>query len=270
MPSRKIIKGKKIRNQVFYNMVFLIGAVIVVVVLCTVLQLPPDYILAVEICAPMALILLLGILFSFRKVLCILSDDRLYYFLPKDYGMEFTAVSGNKRKVLSQDGWILYSDIQRYAYLPRTRHLPTRVILYGSDFELKISGVGRRFIHDLEKLQNGCSFSCNEKTKSADAPSTQTVRSGLWKEIWEYCENGTLENMLQCDAVIRLESNENLDAIDILVNRAGHEIEFNIDDCSMYMYARDNGTNQTIYYEYIADAEDLFSHMRDFINGNSQ
>ena len=280
----KLPKGKKIRARAFYFTLFLICAVIFLSFLFAFLWPPvwsPDYLIAILGMAPILLIWFFALLMSFRKVLCILSDDRLYYLMPKNYGMEFAVLSGNKRTVSAKAGAIRYSDIQTCEYIPRDFNLILQphggpapcVVLHGEGFALTIVGVGKRFIKQVETAQRSVSGSDsaeNNAAAPADTEITQQVRCGLWKEIWQCFESGALEDAFDTCKIIRMEGDEDLDTIDIWVERNGHEIDFNMDSCSIYMSSPDNDTEQTISYAHAAGLETLFSAIREFIASNSE
>lgn len=263
--SKVRVKGKKIRGQDFYNILHVLAAAGVCFLLLA-FVLPPKYMPAVLICAAeVPLFSSIWLLIS-KKVLCVFTEDRLYY-----YGMEFAEVSGKKRKVLSDVGSVLFSDITDYEYLPGTRHLhvPSRVILYGVNFELTISGAGRHFIRQLEKAQMACIGRASAEPFSPDAPAAPRVRHGIWKEIWNSFESGELENALSEYTIRLMEGNESLDMIDITVEHNGHEIAFNMDETSIYLYAVDVQKTQTVTFDQLSDIEAFFSAIREFIALNT-
>lgn len=265
--SKVRVKGKKIRGQDFYNSLYVFTAAGVCGLLAFIL--PPKYMTFVLIFAAELLLFSSIYLLIFKKVLCVFTEDRLYY-----YGMEFAEVSGKKRKVLSDVGSVLFTEITDYEYLPGTRsfRVPSRVVLYGTNFELTISGAGRHFIRQLEKAQMANIGREPVETGVSDAPDTQTVqhdRHGLWKEIWQSFETGALEDMLGAYTIRLMEGNESLDVIDIAVERNGQEIAFNIDESSIYLYAVDTEKDQTIPYEQLSGLDALFSAMREFIESNT-
>lgn len=94
--SKKNIKGKRIRSQVFYNTFAIIVTVLVFFVFCVAIQVPSDFMLLLQIITPMALMILFAVLFSFKTVLCILDVDKLYFFNEK--GIEFITVSSHRKK----------------------------------------------------------------------------------------------------------------------------------------------------------------------------
>lgn len=265
--SKVRVKGKKIRGQDFYNSLYVFAAAGVCFLLAFIL--PPKYMPYVLIYAGGFLLYSSIWLLIFKKVLCVFTEDRLHY-----YGLEFAEVSGKERKVLSDIGSVLFSDITDYEYLPGTRflHVPSRVILYGANFELTISGAGRHFIRQLEKAQMACIGHEPVETGVSDAPVTQTiqhVRHGLWKEIWHSFETGALEDVLGEYTILLMEGNESLDVIDITVKHNGQEIAFNLDESSIYLYAVNTQKTQTITFDQLPDLETFFSAMREFIELNS-
>lgn len=266
--SKVRVKGKKIRGQDFYNTLYVLAAVAGTSFLLASI-LPPRYMPGILAFAISFLIYSPIWLLISKKVLCVFTEDRLYY-----YGMEFAVVSGKKRKVLSDVGSVLFTEITDYEYLPGTRsfRVPPRVVLYGANFELTISGAGRHLIRQLEKAQMACIGRKPVETSVLDAPDTQTVqhdRHGLWKEIWKSFETGALENMLGAYTIRLMEGNESLDVIDIAVEHNGQEIAFNMDESSIYLYAVNTEKTQTITYEQLSGLEALFSAMREFIESNS-
>lgn len=144
------------------------------------------------------------------------------------------------------------------------------MIVYGAEFQLTIGGVNNRFIKEVKERQMLLPRSSESETKPSDFSNIQTDRSGLWKDVWESCETGVLKNIFDKDTVVvHLESNENLATIDISVAKNEHEIDFNIDSSSIYMYSSDNDIDKTIYLESVSDTETLFCLMRDFVVQNS-
>ncbi len=269
MQTEKTIQGKKVRPQMFDNAIIIAILLICNAVVCAFFP-TSDYAIVSLIMTPMILILVLATIISSRYVICVLCEDRLYYYISRAHWMEFVVVSGSRRKVVSNDGWIMYYDIQKCEYLPATRRLPSRVVLYGADFELTIPGVGRRFIKQIEERQEsyGINFTGVSSTTVSQLQTERVKRDGLWKDIWESFENGTLENVISDYEIVRIEANEDIDVIDICINAGGQEIDFNIDDSSIFMLAPEIDVDKTIYHENIADLDTLFSAMREFISCN--
>lgn len=261
------VKGKNIRGQGFYNSLYAVAAAGIAFLLT--FLLPTKYrLIGVSVAGGLLLYFSLRLLL-FKKVLCVFTEDRLYY-----YGMEFAVISGKKRKVLSDVGSVLFADIKDYKYLPGTWFsksfaVPCRVILYGADFELTVTGGGKHLIRQLENAQMSCIGRDPAETGTPDAGTAQQVRHGLWKEIWNSFESGELENVLGEYTILLLEGNESLDVIDIAVEHNGHEIAFNLDESSVYLYAVDTQKTQTVTYEHLSDLEAFFLTIRNFIASNS-
>lgn len=268
--SKVQVKGKKIRGQDFYNSLYVFVTAGISFLLAFVL--PPKYRIYVLVIATGVLLFSPIWLLLSKKVLCVFTEDRLYY-----YGMEFAVVSGKKRTVLSDTGFVSLTDITDYEYLPGTRwsksfSVPSRVILYGADFELTISGGGKHLIRQLEKAQMACIGKDPAEagvSPATDAKTAQNARHGLWKEIWHSFESGELEDVLSGYTIRLMEGDERLDVIDIAVEHNGHEIAFNIDETSLYLYAVDTQKTQTVTYDRLPDLEAFFSAIREFIALNA-
>lgn len=269
--NKRNIKGKRIRPQDFNRSITLLVVMIIFTLICDALILPLDFMLAL-LCIDLVIILItIAAIFSLRKPLCILSKDRLYFFKQGE-AVVYASVSNNRQKVLNCDGWILYSDIQKleYNFYGIFSKVECCVVIYGADFKLTIDNVGKSFIRQVEEMRELSSLNREFEAVPRFTADTKTERSGLWKEIWEAFESGILEGAFDSDTnVTRLESNETVDTIDITLYRNHHEICFNIDNSSIYMYSPDNDESLTIYLNNILDIDNLFILMKDFINKNS-
>lgn len=271
MKKQSYIEGKKIRGSAFYESIYIFSAILLFFVLSVVFSDLTPYTLVVQIMAPLLLIPILPVLFYSRKVLFILSKDRLYYFMTS--GMEYTVLDGYKRKVKSANGYILYSDIKRYEYTPYTYNryqhtLSKYVILYGEKFEFKIVGVGKSFIKQLESkmlTSQNSDYAIDNPKPISDSYIPQNAREGLWKEIWDSFQREQLGEIFGDCKIMHIEMNEVDDVIDVFIKRNDQQIDFNLDATSIFMSTPCGDTDEMIDYERIRDVNTLFNLMRDFI-----
>ncbi len=274
MSNYKKIKGQKILNVEFTNSVIVVTISVALICLCIILgiliNMPPLY--TFIICAPIGTIgfAFLIALLSVKKTLGILADDRIYYFGATGLSSPcFIQIADKKEQYLHQDGWILYSAISKYEFHPRVRPISSCAILYGNDFELMINNVSKHFIEKLEQAKKACPPTYLEEVYGVITPDTQAARSGLWKEIWDYCESNSLEKVFRCDTIARIDFDASSNTIDIELNNRGQNIFINMDSDSMYISTDDNDTDQTIGYKDLKSLEDLFAIIRNFIDRNS-
>lgn len=273
METVKKIKGKRIRKQLFYTLIHVIIVAVAIAAVCTVLfalvDLPSELqIFIYGFCGAVCFFSCLALPIE-KGVLCILSDDRLYYFGASESlsAVCFSRVSDNKRTSFSQDGWILYSAIQKHEYQTYLSFFDSWLSLYGTDFVLTISGVGKKFISQLEKAKAKSPVTYSEEAYGTITPPALTSREGFWQEIWEYCENNSLAGVLRCDEIHRVYFETDIDSIDIELNNRGRDIFITMDNQSVHMTNDD--VEQTIEYKDLAGIEDLFAGICNFIDNNS-
>lgn len=144
----KEIEGKKIREQYFDGIV--IGALIGIFIATTSLFI--DLNNFVTICILIIVFspfMLLAVLnrFLFGKILCVFTEDKLYYFDAE--------ISKNSRHNKT-NGYVEYNEIKKVEYIPSPffggRDRPARrLIISGEKFEITIYYANRSLVKEINK-----------------------------------------------------------------------------------------------------------------------
>lgn len=271
----KKIKGKKIRLREFYMSLIYPMILLYFPISGVIMQLSWDTmrILLIMLFCFLPVTLLLPLLL-WKKVLCILADDRLYFF--KAEVIELYSNSIRKKRTYC-DGSVCYSEIRNFEYIAPVRSSifskptqPSQVVFYGAEFQLTIQRASKGLIKKV-KAKQGRALELRE---IQDALITinhiKPTRSGLWNEIWCSYENSAFEELFDSETdIFTLENDDVHDSIKMTVSRNGHDISFHIDEETLFMYSYDNDIDKTVSLGDIADLESFFALMQNFVFQNS-
>ncbi len=148
--TAKDIDGKKIREQYFDG---LLMGMFIVVVCCTIWSLFDivnfidtfENTVIIIICfSPFILLAILN-RFVFGKILCVLSEDKLYYF---------NAETRMNSQYERTNGYVEYSKIEEVKYIPSTVGVmgrTSKVIILGEDFEISVFNANRSLVKEINK-----------------------------------------------------------------------------------------------------------------------
>ena len=144
----KDIEGKKIREQYFDG--FLIGIIIALLISClfdikSFLNNLSLFGIIIICFSPFILFAILN-KFAFGKILCVLTEDKLYYF-----GAE-TRINSRHNKT---NGYLEYNEIENVKYISKPlfggRFSHRRVIISGENFEITIWYANRSLVKEINK-----------------------------------------------------------------------------------------------------------------------
>ncbi len=149
--SLKDIVGKKIREQYFDGIVI---GILIVVIFFTIYYLfdienfakniVNIFILLVA-CIPFIILSILNRV-CIGKVVCVLSEDKLYYF------NAFTRIKSKNEKT---NGFVKYSEIKNIEYVsssPGIMAKTSQVIISGDDFKITICNANRSLVKRINKI----------------------------------------------------------------------------------------------------------------------
>ena len=149
--SLKDIVGKKIREQYFDGIVI---GILIVVIFFTIYYLfdienfakniVNIFILLVA-CIPFIILSILNRV-CIGKVVCVLSEDKLYYF------NAFTRIKSKNEKT---NGFVKYSEIKNIEYVsssPGIMAKTSQVIISGDDFNITICNANRSLVKRINKI----------------------------------------------------------------------------------------------------------------------
>ena len=146
----KNIDGKKIREQYFDGL--LIGVSIFAICYTifsffNIENFKSNFINIVIVVACFCPFILLAIFnrFVFGKILCILTDNKLYYFNAE------TKINSRYNKT---NGYMQYNEINNVEYIPSSAGITGRtsqVVISGENFEIKIFNANRSLVKEIKK-----------------------------------------------------------------------------------------------------------------------
>ena len=147
----KDIDGKKIREQYFDGII--IGVLIFAVcytIWCflDIKNFQNNFINIIIVVTCFSPFILLAILnkFVFGKILCVLSEDKLYYFSAE------TRINSRHNKT---NGYIEYDEINNIEYIPPRLGVGakrfSRVIISGENFEITVWNANRSLVREINK-----------------------------------------------------------------------------------------------------------------------
>ena len=146
----KDIDGKKIREQYFDGL--LIGLCIFAICytifcLSDIENFKNNFLIIVIVVACFSPFILLAILnrFAFGKILCVLAENKLYYFNAE--------IRKNSRHNKT-NGYIEYVEIKNVEYIPSSAGITgstSQVVISGENFEIKIFNANRSLVKEINK-----------------------------------------------------------------------------------------------------------------------
>ena len=266
----KSVKGQKIRAAFFYVWLPCPPAVLLFFVLGNIATAWQEVTLWLFLTLPLLLLLLIPLL-CFKAVLCVLTDTKLFF--TKADLTQSTPNTYCKKQHSACSGSIALSDIQEMKYFPAVRgSAPSHVMLMGTEFQLIIYEVGRGMMKRIKRKQALLPTTPHASAGIVTLPSAPAhVRQWIWQAIFEVCESGKLESHLADIAEItRLVLNEELDTVDITIQRNTRELALHIDAESLFLYAYDSGDiSQSLSLSGIANLEDFFTVVETFVIKNT-
>ncbi len=148
--AAKDIDGKKIREQYFDGLilgVFIFAICYTIWCLFDIKNLQNNFInivISVICFSPFVLLAVLN-RFLFGKILCVLAEDKLYYFTAE------TRINSRHNKT---NGHIEYDEIKNVEYIPSSAGITGRtsqVVILGENFEIKIFNANRSLVKEINK-----------------------------------------------------------------------------------------------------------------------
>ena len=267
--DHKPIKGKKIRSRSFYPLfaLLVIDLVILLGNTAIALTLRVDLFNTIFITQVYMLIPLGSFALASKKVCCILTQDRVYFFAAY---AEIGRANSRCRKVsLCCNGSMLYADILDMHQKIEGRR--SAVAFFGENFTVEVSDSGRWLMWRVKAMRNRTLiFPGSEASPSPEPERAVWVRKGIWGDIWNACESGAFERQFEdMGELVQLNMCDETDTIDIGFNIDGNEIFYNMEDIGVYMYAVKNDASQTLALSQISDADSLWLRMREFAMKNT-
>lgn len=263
--THKDVQGKKIREQHFIHILLAVYLAIVIYFIYS-LKDPEalgDTLMACliffVISSPLIVLSILN-QFCIGRVLCVLMEDRLAFF------NAYTIV--DKRHSYST-GYLLYSAIQEIQYLRRDLKNSSCMVISGKDFQIIIRGAGRRLARELEKVRYTLAKSSAEDSLFLCVDENEGVRTGLFKEIWEAYDNGSLLKIFDEKTEIDHADSDGKE-ISMIMERNGNIIDFTIDEKSIYLISDNNDRDETRSFQPDTTLQDVCDWMTQFLIENTE
>lgn len=267
--NKKEILGKRIRMQ-YFDWMALLFAIPPIYYFFQGFEKPVYFELALILALIASPLYLLAILnkFCIGEIICILAEDRLYYF---------DALVENREKKERTNGYIYYSNIKNIELAPGELKLLffklSVIVVHSDGFKLTIGGNRKRsLIRQIKKKQKEMSGNVIATDYVEFTP--EPVRIGLFKELWDDYEQGKMRAEFEriCQ-VVMLTDKYNINTIDISVIKNGCDMQFNVDEESIYMYANgetDFECDKTVMLTDIYNVENFYNIISEFIEENSK
>ncbi|MBQ7939287.1 MAG: hypothetical protein IJ281_02805 [Clostridia bacterium] len=226
--------------------------------------------------AGVVLLLLLCERIWLRKLLCILGEDRLYFF--RAAFTKYYENSPRKTTMLHCSGSLPYfaiADMKNAIRWERSRYSGStnnKLVIIGDTFEIALIAADRSLPRKIRKKQAACPPLHTSVGTSLTLDLDQPARSGLWAEIWQAYETGAFEKLFDEYTEISLEwtfEENSVDMLDIILVRNGYEIYFDIDEESFHMDAIDTGVDTTIALADIKTLDNLYAQIQNFVRENT-
>ena len=146
----KDIDGKKIREQYFDGLligVFIFAICYIIWCLFDIKNFQNNFMNMVIVVTCFSPFILLAILnrFVFGKILCVLAEDKLYYFNAE------TRINSRHNRT---NGCMEYNEIKNVEYIPSSAGITGRtsqVVISGENFEIKIFNTNRSLVKEINK-----------------------------------------------------------------------------------------------------------------------
>ena len=271
--SYKEIKGKKIRTH----------RLLLPIIVCSLLFIPfflSAFIIEISLetfkvmtftFLPILLIITLLVILDIflGKVLCVLTEDKLYFF--NQSLIQVNNSTGKKRKSCC-DGSVEYRDIKNVKYIPavyrwigtrRQVTYPQHIILQGNDFQLTIID-GNKILS--AKIRKAAAL-CENQKNIPNFDDLKHERNGLFDDVWELLKRDKAKNIFDSKTQIcHLNQDESDNLVTLIVSQNGHEIIFNIDEEGVFMFSENSDTEKTVLFSHLSGIEDFCFQIKRFVD----
>lgn len=157
----KQIKGKKIREQYLDGLLWGLPFGAIVILLLSLYDIQnfvekiKDVFILILCFLPVLIFVLLNKI-CIGKIICILTDDKIYYF------NAFTKIKKQNNRT---NGYVYYSEIDDIIYVPSNLGIhgsPSQVEIYGQDFKITIVNANKSLIKKINIRMKGIEENCHE------------------------------------------------------------------------------------------------------------
>lgn len=152
----KHIKGKKIREQYLDGLLWGLPFGAIVILLLSLYDIQnfvekiKDVFILILCFLPVLIFVLLNKI-CIGKIICILTDDKIYYF------NAFTKIKKQNNRT---NGYVYYSEIDDIIYVPSNLGIhgsPSQVEIYGQDFKITIVNANKSLIKKINiRMKENC------------------------------------------------------------------------------------------------------------------
>lgn len=152
----KQIKGKKIREQYLDGLLWGLPFGAIVILLLSLYDIQnfvekiKDVFILILCFLPVLIFVLLNKI-CIGKIICILTDDKIYYF------NAFTKIKKQNNRT---NGYVYYSEIDDIIYVPSNLGIhgsPSQVEIYGQDFKITIVNANKSLIKKINiRMKENC------------------------------------------------------------------------------------------------------------------
>ncbi len=201
-----------------------------------------------------------------RHVVCVLSDDRLYFF---DCGVTRKKARPQKSEHRGYaSGSILYSDIKnidffrmKYEYYNHRSHYitPSSIVIHGEGFSVTIAA--RKSL--IKKINEKCNKHIFAISEDQNESPVDKKPQGLWGDILTAFENGKFETIWASDISVEYCSLDiDGEMIDITLDKNDRTICFNLDKDTIYVCYPPSDKDNTLRLSTFADWDALITYMK--------
>lgn len=245
----KNIKGKRIRtapaikrrnNAIAVGICLLIPAAMLLIMENKIMPL-------VVFCAAL---LIFFKMFIPGRVMCVLAEDRMYYYSSDLFSVDFVRVEGVRKRIISCDGWISYRAAERFEYTPAGKWLPSTLTIFGYGFELRIRGVDRTLIDKIEKKRDEATG--YSSAPYSEPPVVSIPREGVWRDLWNHLESCDICAELGCRAdeiVFEMYGDADMDITDVMVERGSKILYITFQAAGVTMSRKDDDVETALDFE---------------------
>ena len=275
--NHKNVRGKKIRDEsMIHVFLFTLPFVLLFPISAVIHQVSWETTQVILlILVPFFLFFLILTLFErlfISDVLCILAEERLYFF--NQTVTRINPTTGRKRESVCS-GSIDYEDIRHVEYVPAVRKwrpimryttlVSESVLLQGTDCQIEIVRASKSLIRQIKRYLPNTEFSASHQPLP-DFKSIQHDRNGIWEEIWTTMEANHGEGIFPEDTQIAYFHNDaSLNSVEIDVVHKGREIVFHMDEDCLFMFDQEKNREKTVPLANIASIEELYSQMHSYL-----
>ncbi len=200
-----------------------------------------------------------------RHVVCVLSDDRLYFFDCEVIRKKSSSPKSERKGYAS--GSILYSDIKnidffrmKYDYGFNSAYItPSSIVIHGEGFSVRMAA--RRAL--INKINEKCNKHIVAISEDQSEFSADEKLQGLWGDILTALESGKFETIWTSDISVEYCTLDiDGEMIDITLDKNDITICFNIDKDSIYVCYLPSDRDDTVQLSHFADMNALFLYMK--------